>query len=1149
MYSCNIRIGKDNSCNNHALYFYELTSTVALRCAEHKDDLQSPKIYSKGDMPIFENEAEQLMKRLQNNCDERLHLDGIKDVPAYHKIIDDITEQLTTCTPSKYKKLKKKFIKACGNEGGLEELEELYKKYNIYQKNVIDGSNEYMKLPIEIQEAIKSCDTCLDNLNNKTKNEFIYHLGKEHPELFKVYDKWAKAINTIQLPSEIEKLSIPEQDEWKGKEIARRLDGMDETDMIRMCISNGHSTFAIAHALNRLFDKPIDLLIIHTSTTIHRLSKTCEGCQKLIEVNDQHTPNRKLLDVGGHLKEFHPNEYVELSLFSSNVTDETKLYLIKHKNESHMSVEQRKETMQLFLIERQIEILAAIETGTVKYNPLTDKHKKSKYIKKVKPQKISYEEFCELAKNLKIHSRTDWINYSKTEACDEHIPIHPETFYKKEWEGFPKVFGYEQKVRRKPLTRDVVLEMIRKIRTRWLDYQNFPDAFLTNWFETTGLFGIKDPYLKQMFRNFIAWRNDPEGKKALEHWLTYEDFDIPYGGYSLDISKKPEKEAKEYMDRQTTKLTEVRQVGLLEQQEPIGIAKIMLNAKEIVPSKDDSKWYWQQVIYRTKQIWEQLFDEDNFDAEIKEMRKQITDNEFHADILELFWLEYNMVKTLDYGKEEYTSDLKPKLIQLYGAYEMTQKNGFFNMSSTGAYKTGMAIMSAVATKSSYVLAIVPKNIVDQWKLCVRDFYKNLYVSTGKEISDNFWVYRNQLKAKHRPNFHIINYDRFSRKKSVDRVIKSIEKHEGRIDFIIIDEAHLIKNSSDDARFHSARRVNIERLVSSARSKNRKLKVLMLSATPIVNNIREGKSLLELVTGTKYDFSTYGSIRNATKLYTEFIPYSMNYQKNYHIDIRGQDDPITVDAYIPEHYTEENFKNLLNWNMLEQIATKYRLPEIIRLVKEMKGQTIIYTDYTTGVVDMIYNELVKNDIRVGLFTGLDKGGHHRNTGRIDEHGDIIYDSPFVKGEIDVLIASRPFAVGIDGLQFVCNNLIFNGLVWTWSQFEQIIGRIVRSGQISNFVNIKLIFANINGYEYDEKVKYNRLKAKKALGDCIRNGTLPEKIKFGNTETERLSMIEQMFKNRATGFPEKEKIESELQLEAAQELEVNMEELHKLEHKEN
>ena len=1007
-------------------------------------------------------------------------------------------------------------------------------------------ADKFDKLPDEIKEAIQHCKQCHEIIIVKNhKEEFIRHLTDDHPELLDIYDEWANVVTMTKMPSEISQLPIPEQNLWQGQQIAERLIGMDEDPLIRLCVTNGQNTFTIAHALNILFDNPIDLLILHTSTMIRRLSKDCEGCKRLIKVNDDKTPESELLDVGTHLKEYHPDDLNHLALFSSDMTDENKLYLEKHHSEFHKSVEERREAMQLFLVMRETEILEAIERGTIKYNAVTDKNKK--YIPKKKP-KITYEKFCEFAQTLKVHSRQDWINYTKTDECPEDVPIHPEIFYKGEWKGFPQVFGYEQKVRRAPLTREKVLEMIRKIRTRWLDYQNFPDAFLTNWFETTGLFGVKDPYLKQMFRNFIAWRNDPEGRKALEHWLTYEDFDIPYGGYSLDVSKEPEKEPREYMDRQTTRLAEVRQVGLLEQQEPIGIAKIMLNAKEIVPSKDDSKWYWQQVQYRVKQIWEQLFDEDDFDAEMKLIRKEIDSNEFHADILELFWLEYNMIKTLDYGKEEYTSDLIPKLIQLYGAYQMTKRNGFFNMSSTGAYKTGMAIMSALVTKSSFVLVIVPKNIVDQWKLCIRDFYKNLYISTGKEISDNFWVYRNQLKAKHRPNFHIINYDKFSRKKSADNIIKNIEKHGGKIDFIIIDEAHFIKNSADDARFHSARRVNIERLVSSARNRNRKLKVLMLSATPIVNNIREGKSLLELVTGTKYDFSTYGSIRNATKLYTEFIPYSMNYQKNYHIDIRGQDDPITVEAYVPDHYTEENFENLLNWNTLERIATKYRLPVIIRLVKEMKGQTIIYTDYTTGIVDMIYNELVKNDIRVGLFTGEDKSGHHRDTGRIDEHGDIIYDSPFIKGEIDVLIASRPFAVGLDGLQFVCNNLIFNGLVWTWSQFEQIIGRIVRSGQISNYVNIKLIFANINGYEYDEKVKYNRLKAKKALGDCIRNGTLPEKIKFGNTETERLSMIEQMFKNRATGFPDKEKIESELQAEAAQEIETSLEELHKLEQKE-
>jgi len=404
----------------------------------------------------------------------------------------------------------------------------------------------------------------------------------------------------------------------------------------------------------------------------------------------------------------------------------------------------------------------------------------------------------------------------------------------------------------------------------------------------------------------------------------------------------------------------------------------------------------------------------------------------------------------------------------------------------------------------------------------------------------FWVYRNQLKTKNRPNFHIINYDRFSRAKSAEKIIKDIEKHGGKIDFIISDEAHFLKNSGDEYSI-TARRNNIEKLVKAVRKQNRKVKFLMLSATPIVNNIREGKSLLELLTGTKYDFSTYHSIRNATKLYTEFIPYSMNYVKQYDIDVVGDDAPIIVDGYIPEYYTEENMKELLNWNTLERIATKYRIPEILRLIKEHGHPAIIYTDYTEGVVEQLHKACAEAGYRVGFFTGKNKSGHFRETGRKDEHGEEIIESPFLLGEIDVLIASRPFAVGLDGMQMVCNNLIFNGLVWTYAQFEQIRGRIVRSGFEGEQAFVNMVFARLNGFDYDEKVKYNRLKAKRALGDCIRHGTLPEKLNFGDTETLRLESIEKMLTNRDTGFPEKEQVEKQLELEAVNELKAKEAEL--------
>ena len=168
---------------------------------------------------------------------------------------------------------------------------------------------------------------------------------------------------------------------------------------------------------------------------------------------------------------------------------------------------------------------------------------------------------------------------------------------------------------------------------------------------------------------------------------------------------------------------------------------------------------------------------------------------------------------------------------------------------------------------------------------------------------------------------------------------------------------------------------------------------------------------------------------------------------------------------------------------------------------------------------------------------------RKTGKKDIEGNEIIENPFTLGELDVLIASSPIAVGVDDLQYNCNTIIFNGLVWTWAKFEQIVGRLVRTGQSQNYVNIHLVFANLNGYEYDYKVKYLRILAKKSIGDCVTTGTLPPKISLGSTEEQRHGMIKKMWENKESGFPEKEQIERELQLEAERELELEIEKTNK------
>jgi len=62
----------------------------------------------------------------------------------------------------------------------------------------------------------------------------------------------------------------------------------------------------------------------------------------------------------------------------------------------------------------------------------------------------------------------------------------------------------------------------------------------------------------------------------------------------------------------------------------------------------------------------------------------------------------------------------------------------------------------------------------------------------------------------------------------------------------LDEIHFTKIRNEEEI--SQRRKNLDGLMTGIRKMNPNVKVLGLSATPVVNNLREGRSLLELITG-------------------------------------------------------------------------------------------------------------------------------------------------------------------------------------------------------------------------------------------------------------------------------------------------------------
>jgi hypothetical protein len=90
-------------------------------------------------------------------------------------------------------------------------------------------------------------------------------------------------------------------------------------------------------------------------------------------------------------------------------------------------------------------------------------------------------------------------------------------------------------------------------------------------------------------------------------------------------------------------------------------------------------------------------------------------------------------------------------------------------------------------------------------------------------------------------------------------------------------------------------------------KNPNVKVLGLSATPVVNNLREGRSLLKLISGKVYDdVAIRPTIPNAVTLYEKLSAISIRELARYSIDVDTH--IIDVTAPRPPDISVRNLKS-------------------------------------------------------------------------------------------------------------------------------------------------------------------------------------------------------------------------------------------------
>ena len=432
-----------------------------------------------------------------------------------------------------------------------------------------------------------------------------------------------------------------------------------------------------------------------------------------------------------------------------------------------------------------------------------------------------------------------------------------------------------------------------------------------------------------------------------------------------------------------------------------------------------------------------------------------------------FLKEYEAAKKLIIPKGyNFTIDgvlQQPNLMQLYTACLLKMRKRMGNWSGTGSGKTLAAVLSSRVIESKLTIICCPNNVVDGWSKMIKDIYPNSQVFVKDTSFD-------PTSYSFTSNYLVVNYEIFQSPKGRRKLRQFAETY--RIDFIIIDEIHFSKQRGP--RNASIRKQEISSFLDSAQKLNNNLHVLGMSATPVINNLFEGKTLLELVSGKDFDFlNTRATVPNCVMLHQHFVTHGIRFRPEYTSVLQTIVEEIDCIEHVPE------IKKLglkPSADDLDGILAKAKIPYILQ---KLRCKTLIYVHFwnKNGVLVELQNAIENAGWSVATFTGESKEGLKE----------------FLYGNADVLIASSCIGTGVDGLQRVCSRLIVTSLPWTHAEFEQLKGRIFRQGQKSEcvevFVPLTYAIVNENHWSYCQS-RWELIKFKKAISDTSVDGVIPE-----------------------------------------------------------
>lgn len=459
-------------------------------------------------------------------------------------------------------------------------------------------------------------------------------------------------------------------------------------------------------------------------------------------------------------------------------------------------------------------------------------------------------------------------------------------------------------------------------------------------------------------------------------------------------------------------------------------------------------------------IWNCVLSSESYLETVKEMRE--SSGPWLTYVLDTFMMEYKSVQNEKVGPD-YKFEYPPSLMQKLMSYRIATNPYYGNWCGTGAGKTNAFLIASRRIDARVTVCVCPNAVVETIRKSILRVYPESTIIIPKSLDDIVSYDRSKY------NYVILNYEKFCQSYSPALVDKLVGLNQ--IDFLCFDEVHRAKNDL------SSINQNLTNLRVLGGEKNPGMRVLGMTATPLINNLSEVRNLLELITGTSFEDiipTNLVTINNIHNAYKYLMLYGFRYVPDYKINCI--EEKVDIDG------TKELAEKLVGFENSEvgdieghMVQIKY---EGIRYHIK-KYRTIIYTQFIKNILPRIKEELRKDGISFREYTG-----------EIDsvERDSIVSD--FAQHKFDVILASSPITTGVDGLQKICDTIIILSLPWTNAEYVQLVGRINRQG--SEFGSVKIVVPQVkikmnNGKEWswDDK-RFRIIKTKRTLSDAVVDG---------------------------------------------------------------